>query len=161
MTSGEGVDAVFEMLGGEHTLKSVKCLREFGSASFTAPPQENRDVRSARCSIQKNSVHGLCLSVLAGNKKVMDQRGALSQWIAATNCGPIVGHVFSDGAGHRRVPTLLDRQNFGKVCFNHSVIKQMCRGRLARVVLRSLLPLFWLSPSLLLRVRTTRTRTLA
>src|SRR6266481_5422273 len=30
LTHGEGVDAVFEMLGGEHTMKSVRCLRDFG-----------------------------------------------------------------------------------------------------------------------------------
>ena len=30
LTHGEGVDAVFEMLGGEHTTKSVRCLRDFG-----------------------------------------------------------------------------------------------------------------------------------
>src|SRR5205823_2158853 len=28
MTGGEGVDAVFEMLGGEHVAKSVRCLRD-------------------------------------------------------------------------------------------------------------------------------------
>jgi NADPH2:quinone reductase len=31
LTHGEGVDAVFEMLGGEHTNKSVRCLRDFGT----------------------------------------------------------------------------------------------------------------------------------
>src|SRR5262249_21017870 len=30
LTHGEGVDAVFEMLGGEHTAKSLRCLRPFG-----------------------------------------------------------------------------------------------------------------------------------
>ena len=30
LTHGEGVDAVFEMLGGEHTAKSTRCLRDFG-----------------------------------------------------------------------------------------------------------------------------------
>ena len=30
LTHGEGVDAVFEMLGGEHTAKSLRCLRDFG-----------------------------------------------------------------------------------------------------------------------------------
>ncbi|MGA7381396.1 MAG: zinc-binding dehydrogenase, partial [Terriglobales bacterium] len=30
LTHGEGVDAVFEMLGGEHTNKSARCLRDFG-----------------------------------------------------------------------------------------------------------------------------------
>src|SRR5580658_1853494 len=29
LTHGEGVDAVFEMLGGEHTAKSTRCLRDF------------------------------------------------------------------------------------------------------------------------------------
>ena len=31
LTGGEGVDAVFEMLGGEDTGKSIRCLRAFGS----------------------------------------------------------------------------------------------------------------------------------
>src|SRR6202048_4087150 len=30
LTPGEGVDAVFEMLGGPHVAKSVHCLRDFG-----------------------------------------------------------------------------------------------------------------------------------
>src|SRR5262249_55764824 len=30
LTHGDGVDAVFEMLGGEHTAKSLRCLRPFG-----------------------------------------------------------------------------------------------------------------------------------
>src|SRR5271157_6344287 len=30
LTRGEGVDAVFEMLGGEHVAKSVRCVRDFG-----------------------------------------------------------------------------------------------------------------------------------
>ena len=30
LTHGEAVDVVFEMLGGEHVLKSVRCLRDFG-----------------------------------------------------------------------------------------------------------------------------------
>src|SRR6478672_5209771 len=29
LTYGDGVDAVFEMLGGEHTAKSARCLRDF------------------------------------------------------------------------------------------------------------------------------------
>ena len=36
MTHGEGVDAVFEMLGGEHTAKSLRCLRDFASPSSAA-----------------------------------------------------------------------------------------------------------------------------
>src|SRR6202045_2235929 len=32
LTRGEGVDAGFEMLGGEHTAKSLRCLCDFGRA---------------------------------------------------------------------------------------------------------------------------------
>src|SRR6202044_3260370 len=44
LTHGEGVDAVFEMLGGEHTAKSLRCLRalgrliQYGPATVTQPP---------------------------------------------------------------------------------------------------------------------------
>ena len=30
LTKGAGIDVVFEMLGGDHVLKSVRCLRDFG-----------------------------------------------------------------------------------------------------------------------------------
>src|SRR6266487_5311799 len=42
MTRGEGVDAVFEMLGGEHTAKSIRCLRDFGRVIVygTAPGRD-------------------------------------------------------------------------------------------------------------------------
>jgi NADPH2:quinone reductase len=117
LTSREGVDAVFEMLGGEHTLKSVKCLREFGSVivygAATGTPG-NLDPRALYA--KGTSVHGLWLSVLAGNKKVMEPAWAqLSQWIAADRLRPIVGHVFPMERATDAFQLLLDRQNFGKV----------------------------------------------
>src|ERR1700737_1333480 len=38
LSRGEGVDAVFEMLGGEHTAKSLRCLRAFGRVIPYGPP---------------------------------------------------------------------------------------------------------------------------
>ena len=57
LTHGEGVDAVFEMLGGEHTAKSLRCLRDFGrviqygTATGKAPQLDVRAMyaKSARC----------------------------------------------------------------------------------------------------------------
>jgi len=117
MTSGEGVDAVFEMLGGEHTLKSVKCLREFGSVIVYGAATGKPGTLDPRALYSKGtSVHGLWLSVLAGNKKVMEPaRARLSQWIAADQLRPIVGHVFPMEQATDAFQLLLDRQNFGKV----------------------------------------------
>src|SRR5882757_8178183 len=117
MTSGEGVDAVFEMLGGEHTLKSVKCLREFGSVIVYGAATGKPGTLDPRALYAKGtSVHGLWLSVLAGNKKVIEPAWAhLSQWIAADQLRPIVGHVFPMEQVRDAFQLLLNRQNFGKV----------------------------------------------
>jgi NADPH2:quinone reductase len=120
MTSGEGVDAVLEMLGGEHTLKSVKCLREFGSVIVYGAASGKPGILDPRALYAKGtSVHGLWLSVLSGNKKVMGAAWArLSQWIAADQLRPIVGHVFSMEQAQDAFQLLLDRRNFGKVVLN-------------------------------------------
>ncbi len=117
MTSGEGVDAVFEMLGGEHTAKSVRCLREFGRVivygSATGKPAAF-DPRSLYA--KGTSVHGLWLSVLSGNKRVMDAAWAhLSEWIAADQLRPIAGHVLTMNQAGEAFKLLLERKNFGKV----------------------------------------------
>jgi NADPH2:quinone reductase len=117
MTSGEGVDAVFEMLGGEHTLKSVKCLREFGAVIVYGAATGKAGTLDPRVLYAKGtSVHGLWLSVLSGNKKVMAAAWAqLSLWIAADQLRPIVGHVFPMEQVGDAFQLLLHRQNFGKV----------------------------------------------
>ena len=117
MTGGEGVDAVFEMLGGEHTLKSVKCLREFGSVIVYGAATGKAGVLDPRALYAKGtSVHGLWLSVLSANKKVMDAAWErMSHWIAADQLRPIVGHVFAMEKAGEAFQLLLDRKNFGKV----------------------------------------------
>src|SRR6202140_4614019 len=58
LTHGEGVDAVFEMLGGEHTAKSLRCLRDFGrviqygTAKGKAPQLDVRALYAKSASVQ-------------------------------------------------------------------------------------------------------------
>ena len=73
LTHGEGVDAVFEMLGGEHVAKSVKCLCDFGrvivyGAATGQTPQIDTRILYAKGA----SVHGLWLSYLSGNRPLME-----------------------------------------------------------------------------------------
>lgn len=117
LTGGEGVDAVFEMLGGEHTTKSVRCLRWFGSVisygSVTgAPPQ--LDVRSLYS--RNTSVHGLWLSRLAENRQLMKEAWLrLSEWITRGKLRPVVGQTFPLERAQDAFRLLLERKNFGKI----------------------------------------------
>ena len=119
LTGGEGVDAVFEMLGGEHTQKSVKCLREFGSVIVYGAATGKPGTLDPRVLYAKGtSVHGLWLSVLSSNQPVMESAWArLSAWITADQLRPVVGHVFPMEQASEAFQLLLARQNFGKVVF--------------------------------------------
>jgi NADPH2:quinone reductase len=117
LTAGEGVDVVLEMLGGEHTAKSVRCLREFGrvivygSATGQAAALDTRLLY-----LRSTSVHGLWLSRLANNGALMSEAWKqLSTWIAQDTIRPIVGQVLPlhDAADAYRL--MMDRRNFGKV----------------------------------------------
>ena len=69
MTRGEGVDAVFEMLGGEHTNKSARCLRDFGRVIVYGTATGKPAVVDARLLYAKGtSVHGLWLTYLSANR---------------------------------------------------------------------------------------------
>jgi len=117
MTGGEGVDAVFEMLGGEHTGKSVRCLREFGRVIVYGTATGKASAFDPRSLYAKGtSVHGLWLSVLSANKKVMDSAWVhMSEWIAAGQLRPVVGHVLQMNQAGEAFKLLLERRNFGKV----------------------------------------------
>ncbi len=117
LTKGEGVDAVFEMLGGEHTNKSVRCLRTFGcvisygSATGTAPQLEVRSLYA-----RQTSVHGLWLSRLVENRQLMKEAWwRLSEWVARGKLRPVVGSAFPLEAAPEAFRLLLERKNFGKV----------------------------------------------
>jgi NADPH2:quinone reductase len=117
LTHGEGVDAVFEMLGGEHTAKSLRCLRDFGrviqygTATGHAPKIDLRAMYAKSASLQ-----GLWLTYLAQKREIMDpawQR--LSGWIAEGKLTPQIGQVFPLERAVEAYKLLEAGKNYGKV----------------------------------------------
>jgi NADPH:quinone reductase len=120
LTNGEGVDAVFEMLGGEHTAKSVRCLRDLGrvivyGAATGKPAQLDARILYAKGT----SVHGLWLTSLAAKPQLMNKAWKqLSAWTAAGHLHPVVDNVFPLHRAAEAYRLLLERKNFGKVVLN-------------------------------------------
>ena len=117
LTQGEGVDAVFEMLGGEHTAKSVRCLRDFGRVIVYGAATGQPAQLDARMLYAKGaSVHGLWLTYLSAKRELMNQAWKqLSAWTAQGHLRPVVGHVFPLERASEGYRLLLERKNFGKV----------------------------------------------
>jgi len=117
LTRGEGVDAVFEMLGGEHTAKSLRCLRDFGrviqyGTATGKPPQ--LDVRALYA--KSASVQGLWLTYLSQKPEIMQPAWIqLSQWIAQHKLTPVIGHVFPLDRATEAYKLLQEGKNYGKV----------------------------------------------
>jgi NADPH2:quinone reductase len=120
LTHGEGVDAVFEMLGGEHTAKSTRCLRDFGrviqyGTATGRPPQLDLRAMYAKSA----SVQGLWLTYLSQKPEIMDAAWhQLSAWIgdgAEGKLTPQIGHVFPLDQAREAYKLLQDGKNYGKV----------------------------------------------
>ncbi len=116
-TRGEGVDAVFEMLGGEHTAKSLRCLRDFGrviqygTATGKAPQLDLRAMYA-----KSGSVQGLWLTYLAQKREIMEPAWQqLSKWIADRKLTPQIGQVFPLDRAIEAYKLLEDGKNYGKV----------------------------------------------
>jgi NADPH2:quinone reductase len=117
LTHGEGVDAVFEMLGGEHTAKSLRCLRDFGrviqygTATGKAPQLDIRAMYAKSASVQ-----GLWLTYLSQKQEIMDPAWQqLSAWIGQGKLTPQIGHVFLLDRAPEAYKLLQDGKNYGKV----------------------------------------------
>jgi NADPH2:quinone reductase len=117
LTNGDGVDAVFEMLGGEHMLKSVRCLRDFGRViTYGSATGQPAQLDPRVLYLKGTSVHGLWLSQLSKNASLMsDAWKHLSEWENAGQLRPIVGHMLPLARAAAAYRLLLDRKNFGKV----------------------------------------------
>ena len=117
LTNGEGVDAVFEMLGGEHTAKSVRCLRDFGRVIVYGAATGQPAVVDARILYAKGaSVHGLWLTYLSAKTELMNQAWKqLSAWTEQGHLRPIVGHIVPLEKAEEAYRLLMERKNFGKV----------------------------------------------
>ena len=117
LTHGEGVDAVFEMLGGEHVGKSVRCLRDFGrvivygSATGEIPQLDTRLLYAKGAS-----VHGLWLSYLSANRPLMESAWKqLSEWLAAGKLHPVIGKVFPLEQAREAYTLMQEGKNYGKI----------------------------------------------
>ena len=132
LTQGEGVDAVFEMLGGEHVAKSVKCVRDFGrvivyGAATGETPQLDTRVLYAKGA----SVHGLWLSYLSAESCAdgigveaafgMDRRGQTASGDRES---------FSARAGARRLHAAARRQELRQDCAEDFVKRRECASRI-------------------------------
>ena len=117
LTHGEGVDAVFEMLGGEHVAKSVKCVREFGRVIvYGAATGETPLIDTRQLYAKGASVHGLWLSYLSQNRPLMESAWSqLSQWLAAGKLQPVIGKVFSLEQAREAYTLMQEGKNYGKV----------------------------------------------
>jgi NADPH2:quinone reductase len=117
VTQGEGVDAVFEMLGGEHVAKSVKCVRDFGrvivyGAATGQTPQLDTRVLYAKGA----SVHGLWLSYLSANRPLMETAWKqLSEWLAEGKLNPVIGKVYPLEQAREAYTLLQEGKNYGKI----------------------------------------------
>ncbi|MFZ0805482.1 MAG: NADPH:quinone oxidoreductase family protein [Candidatus Sulfotelmatobacter sp.] len=117
LTHGEGVDAAFEMLGGEHTAKSLRCLRDFGrviqyGTATGKPPQ--LDIRAMYA--KSASVQGLWLTYLSQKREIMEPAWQqLSQWIEQGKLAPQIGHVLPFDRAVEAYKLLEEGKNYGKV----------------------------------------------
>src|SRR5438270_4462210 len=117
LTRGEGVDAVFEMLGGEHTAKSLRCLRDFGrviqyGTATGKPPQ--LDVRALYA--KSASIQGLWLTYLSQKREIMGPAWErLSAWIKERKLTPQIGQVFPFERALDAYKLLEQGKNYGKV----------------------------------------------
>jgi NADPH2:quinone reductase len=117
LTHGVGVDAVFEMLGGEHVARSVRCLRDFGrvivygSATGQAPQLDTRLLYAKGAS-----VHGLWLTYFSQNRVLMDSAWKhLSDWLAAGRLHPVIGTVFPLKEARAAYTLMQEGRNYGKI----------------------------------------------
>jgi len=117
MTGGEGVDIVFEMLGGAHTAKSTRCLRPlgrvivYGFASGT-PPQFDFPAMFQRNA----SVHALWLTPLSQHRDHMAQAwDDMHPWLEEGKLRPVVGQQLPLAQAADAHRLLAERKNFGKV----------------------------------------------
>ena len=117
LTGGEGVDGVFEMLGGDHVAKSVRCLAFLGCViTYGAATGERAALDPRILYDRQTSVHGLWLAKMSQRPELMRSAWAqLKQLCDAGRLRPVVGHVLPLEKIADAYRLLLERKNYGKV----------------------------------------------
>ena len=117
LTNGEGVDAVFEMLGGEHTAKSLRCLCDFGRViqyGTATGKQPQLDVRALYA--KSACLQGLWLTYLSQKREIMEPAWQqLLEWIAQGRLTPVIGEVLALEQAVGAYKLLQEGKNYGKV----------------------------------------------
>jgi NADPH2:quinone reductase len=117
LTHGEGVDAVFEMLGGEHTAKSLRCLRDFGRVIQYGTATGKQPQLDLRAMYAKSAaVQGLWLTYLSQKPEIMQPAWQqLSNWIEQKKLTPQIGQVFHLSQAKEAYKLLESGKNYGKL----------------------------------------------
>jgi NADPH2:quinone reductase len=117
LTHGEGVDAVFEMLGGEHTAKSLRCLRDFGRVIQYGTATGKQPQLDLRAMYAKSAaVQGLWLTYLSQKPEIMQPAWQqLSTWIEQKKLTPQIGQVFPLSQAKEAYKLLESGKNYGKL----------------------------------------------
>jgi len=117
LTDDEGVDAVFEMLGGEHVAKSARCLADFGCLIvYGSATGQKSEIDTRLLYAKGTSVHGLWLTYLSAKRELMDRAWSqLSSWIAQGHLHPVIGKTLPMEQVAEAYSWLGEGRNFGKV----------------------------------------------
>ncbi|MGA3212355.1 MAG: NADPH:quinone oxidoreductase family protein [Terriglobales bacterium] len=116
-THGEGVDAVFEMIGGDETARSIRtmgflgrCIL-YGAASGKPAKFDPRELYA-----KAQSVWGLWLSRMASRREVMSKAAVfVNRGVAEGKLRPVIGQTLPLARAAEGFRLLADRKNFGKV----------------------------------------------
>jgi NADPH2:quinone reductase len=116
-TNGEGVDAVFEMLGGEETARSIRTMGFLGRCivygNATGKPAQF-DPHQLYAKAQ--SVWGFSLNSMTARPEPMRiAYDYLSRWVGEGKLKPVVGHTVPLDRAADGFRLLAERKNFGKV----------------------------------------------
>ena len=117
LTNREGVDAVFEMRGGEETARSIRtmgflgrCIL-YGAASGEPAKFDPRELYG-----KAQSVWGLWLSRLASRPEPMRKAAEyLNRWVAEGRLKPVIGHTLALEQVAEGFTLLEEGKNFGKI----------------------------------------------
>jgi NADPH:quinone reductase len=117
LTHGEGVHAVFEMLGGEHTAKSTRCLSDFGRVIQYGTATGKQPQLDLRAMYAKSAcVQGLWLTYLSQKPEIMAPAWTqLSRWIGEKKLTPVIGEVFPLDRAVEAYKQLEAGKNYGKL----------------------------------------------
>jgi len=123
LTNGAGVNAVFEMLGGEHVAKSVRCLSYFGRVITYGSATGEQPTLDPRILYERQTgVHGLWLAKMSQRSEVMHPAWEqLKRWIDADLLHPVVGHELPLENVADAYRLLINRKNYGKVVLKVAV----------------------------------------